>query len=56
MVGDKEKLIPAKTFEEAVDALWGMFDDPKELARLSSEVSIVDLQTREERKYPTTKE
>ena len=56
MVGDKEKLIAAKTFDEAIDALWGMLDDPKELARLSSEISIVDLQTREERKYPTTKE
>ena len=56
MVGGEEKLIAAKTFDEAIDALWGMFVDPKELARLGSEVSIVDLQTREERKYPTTKE
>ena len=56
MVGGEEKLIAAKTFDEAIDVLWGMFDDPKELARLSSEISIVDLQTREERKYPTTKE
>jgi len=56
MVGGEEKLIAAKTFDEAIDALWGMFSDPKELARLGSEVSIVDLQTREERKYPTTKE
>ena len=56
MVGGEEKLIAAKTFDEAIDALWGMLSDPKELARLGSEVSIVDLQTREERKYPTTKE
>jgi len=56
MVGSEEKLIAAKTFEEAIDALWGMFGDPKELARLGSEISIVDLQTREERKYPTTQE
>jgi hypothetical protein len=55
MVGGEEKLIAAKTFEEAIDVLWGMFDDPKELARLGSEISIVDLQTRQERKYPTTR-
>jgi hypothetical protein len=56
MVGGEEKLIAAKTFEEAIEAVWGLFDDPKELARLGSEISIVDLQTREERKYPTTRE
>ena len=55
-VGGEEKLIAASTFEEAIEAFWGLFRDPKEVARLGSEISIVDLQTREERKYPTTRE
>jgi hypothetical protein len=55
-VGKEEKLIAARTFEEAIKAVWGMFHDPKELARLGAEISIVDLQTREERRYPTARE
>jgi hypothetical protein len=54
-MGKEEKLIAARTFEEAIKAVWDLFDDPKERARLGSEISIVDLQTREERKYPTTR-
>jgi len=55
-VGEMEKLIAAKTFEEAIEAFWGMFHDPKELARLGAEICLVDLQTREERRYPTARE
>jgi len=54
-VGEEERLIRAKTFEEAYEAVWGLFGDPRELARLGSEMSLVDLQTREERRYPTTR-
>lgn len=53
--GGEERLIRAKTFEEAVEAVWVLYNDPKDLARLGSEFSLVDLQTREERKYPATR-
>ena len=53
-VGDEERLIRAKTFEEAVEEVWALYD-PKELAGLGSEMTIVDLQTREERRYPTAR-
>lgn len=55
-VGAEERLIRAKTFEEALEAVWKWFDDPKELARLGSEISLVDLQTRQERRYPIVME
>jgi len=54
-VGEEERLIRAKTFDEALEAVWVLYDDPKVLARLGSEFSLVDLQTREERRYPTTR-
>ena len=54
-VGEEEKLIRAKTFDEAIEAFWGLFSDPKQVARLGPEITLVDLQTREERKYPATR-
>jgi len=53
-VGEEERLIRAKTFEEALEEVWGLYD-PKQLAGLGSEMTIVDLQTREERRYPTAR-
>ena len=53
-VGEEERLIRAKTFEEALEAVWVLYDS-KELAGLGSEMTIVDLQTREERRYPTAR-
>ena len=53
-VGEEERLIRAKNFEEAIEEVWVMYDS-KELAGLGSEMTIVDLQTREERRYPTAR-
>lgn len=53
-VGEEERLIRAKTFEGALEEVWVLYD-PKELAGLGSEMTIVDLQTRQERRYPTTR-
>ena len=53
-VGDEERLIRAKTFEEALEAVWELYD-PKALVGFGSEMTIVDLQTREERTYSTAR-
>jgi len=53
-VGEAERLIRAKNFEEALEEVWVLYDS-KELAGLGSEMTIVDLQTREERRYPTAR-
>jgi hypothetical protein len=56
VVGGRDMLIAAKTFEEAIEWVWGLFPDPKKLARLGPEIFLVDLQTREERRYPSVRE
>ena len=53
-MGEEERLIRAKNFEEAIEEVWVLYDS-KELAGLGSEMTIVDLQTREERRYPTAR-
>ena len=53
-VGEEERLLRAKNFEEAYEEGWVLYDS-KELAGFGSEMTIVDLQTREERRYPTAR-
>ena len=53
-VGEEERLIRAKNFEEALEEIWALYA-PEALAGHGSEMIIVDLQTREERRYPTTR-